>query len=84
MNSLEIFSGVGGLAKGLENAGFRHLGLLEINKNACQSLRLNYPKYNILETDIRNFDFSTYQNIDLVGGGTSLSAFFHWRASQRV
>ncbi len=75
MNSLEIFSGAGGLAKGLENVGFKHLGLLEINKDACQSLRLNYPKSDILETDIRNFDFSKYAGVDLIGGGPPCQPF---------
>lgn len=75
MNSLELFSGAGGLAKGLENVGFKHLGLLEINKDSCQSLRLNYPTSDILETDIRNFDFSTYKDIDLIGGGPPCQPF---------
>ncbi|ECY9617990.1 hypothetical protein AVH82_23645, partial [Salmonella enterica subsp. enterica serovar Stanley] len=34
MRSLEIFSGAGGLAKGLELAGFQHVGFVELNKHA--------------------------------------------------
>ena len=37
MRSLEIFSGAGGLACGLEKAGFEHVGLIEINHEACNS-----------------------------------------------
>ena len=38
MNSLELFSGAGGLAKGLELSGLKHVALVEINKNAYTSL----------------------------------------------
>lgn len=38
MKSLEIFSGAGGLAKGLELAGFKHASFIEFNKDACNSL----------------------------------------------
>ena len=42
MKSLEIFSGAGGLAKGLELAGFQHASFIELNKDACNSLRSNF------------------------------------------
>ncbi|MBL9178652.1 MAG: DNA cytosine methyltransferase [Verrucomicrobiaceae bacterium] len=35
MRSIELFSGAGGLALGLEAAGFEHLALVERNKDAC-------------------------------------------------
>ncbi|MFK7799254.1 MAG: DNA cytosine methyltransferase [Aureispira sp.] len=75
MNSLELFSGAGGLAKGLERVGFKHLGLLDVNKYACQSLRFNYPKSEVIETDIRAFDFSKYSGVDLIAGGPPCQPF---------
>ena len=75
MKSLEIFSGAGGLAEGLKLSGFEHTGLLEYNKDACNTLRVNFPKQQVFEQDIRQFDFQQFQNIDLLGGGPPCQPF---------
>ncbi len=74
-NSIELFAGAGGLAIGLEQAGFKAVALNEIDKAACQTLRLNRPHWNVLEGDIQGIDFKTYQNIDFVSGGFPCQAF---------
>jgi DNA (cytosine-5)-methyltransferase 1 len=53
MNSLELFSGAGGLAKGLELAGFKHAALVENNKHAYASLCENFDRLD------RLFKFAT-------------------------
>jgi DNA (cytosine-5)-methyltransferase 1 len=75
MHSLELFSGMGGLAKGLEIAGFEHVAFVEFNKDACSSLRLNFEPGKVLEGDIRNFDFSTIGQVDIVAGGPPCQPF---------
>ena len=40
-NSVELFSGAGGLALGLSAAGFHHETLVEWNPHACRTLRHN-------------------------------------------
>ena len=50
--SIELFAGAGGLAIGLEKAGFNAVALNEIDKNACATLRKNRPNWNVLEGDI--------------------------------
>ncbi len=75
MKSLELFSGAGGLAEGLKLSGFEHVGLLEYNKDACNTLRVNFPKHQVFEQDIRDFDFQQFQNIDLLGGGPPCQPF---------
>ena len=40
------------MALGLEKAGFNTVGLNEINKYACSTLRKNRPNWNVIEEDI--------------------------------
>lgn len=73
---LELFAGAGGLALGLAQSGLECLALNEIDKWACKTLRENRPNWNILEGDVKDFDFSKYKNsIDVVTGGFPCQAF---------
>ena len=73
---IELFAGAGGLAIGLEKAGLNCVALNEIDKWACQTLRMNRPKWNVLEGDIKNFSFSAYKDkVDIVTGGFPCQAF---------
>lgn len=75
MKTLEIFSGTGGLAKGLEIAGFEHASLVEFNKDACMSLRNNFNPEIVFEGDIADFDLNSVKGIDLVAGGPPCQPF---------
>jgi len=75
MNSLELFSGAGGLACGLHKAGFNHVGLLEYNKDACNTLRANFPTNQIFEKDIREFNFEQFNELDILSGGPPCQPF---------
>ncbi|MEP2239873.1 MAG: DNA (cytosine-5-)-methyltransferase [Maribacter sp.] len=75
-NVLELFAGAGGLAVGMEKAGIKCAALNEIDKWACQTLRENRPHWNVLEGDIKSFDFTEYNNqVDIVTGGFPCQAF---------
>ena len=54
MNSLELFSGAGGLAKGLELSGFKHSALVENNKHAYASLRENFGSEKVFFGDVKD------------------------------
>jgi len=75
MRSLELFSGCGGLAKGLELAGFQHCGFVEFNKWACKSLRQNFDPALVHEVDVRKFDFASVGKVDVVAGGPPCQPF---------
>lgn len=73
---LELFAGAGGLALGLEKAGMKCVALNEIDKWACQTLRKNRAYWNVLEGDIKDFDFTKYSNkVNVVTGGFPCQAF---------
>ncbi|WP_310409950.1 DNA (cytosine-5-)-methyltransferase [Chamaesiphon sp. OTE_8_metabat_110] len=75
MNSLELFSGAGGLAKGLELAGFKHTALVENNKHAYASLCENFDPAKVFLRDVRDFDLEALTNIDIFAGGPPCQPF---------
>ena len=73
---VELFAGAGGLAIGMEKAGFETVLLNELDKHACQTLRNNRPQWNIIQGDISQIDFKPYYGqIDIVTGGFPCQAF---------
>ena len=82
MRSVELFTGCGGLALGTAHAGFKHLGLVEWDKHACQTLHENKSRvpemanWPIFQADVREFDFAQFgENIDLLAGGVPCQPF---------
>lgn len=74
--SLEICTGAGGQALGLEQAGFVHAALVELEKDYCDCLKINRPGWNIICEDVHNFDGTPYRgNIDLLAGGVPCPPF---------
>ena len=73
--SIEICAGAGGQAVGLEQAGFEHLALVEIESIACDTLRLNRPDWNILNQDVKDFSAIEYQGVALLAGGVPCPPF---------
>lgn len=75
LTSLEICAGAGGQALGLEQAGFEHLCLVEIEKPACDTLRLNRPLWRVHEGDVREFSAAGLSGLDLLAGGVPCPPF---------
>ncbi len=74
--SIELFAGCGGLALGLEKAGFDHVLLNEINKDACRTLKKNRPDWNVLHQDVTELSFLKLKNkVDLITGGFPCQSF---------
>jgi DNA (cytosine-5)-methyltransferase 1 len=53
---VDVCSGAGGLALGLEQAGFEPRLLLDDDGDAVTTLRTNRPRWNVLQTDLLDFD----------------------------
>ena len=81
--SIELFAGAGGLALGVEKAGFNTIGLIEFDKDAADTLKKNRPNWNVINDDIANIsclDLEEYFSIkkgelDLLSGGAPCQAF---------
>lgn len=74
--SVELFAGGGGLALGMEKAGFKHVLLNEFETAACNTLRVNRPNWKIIEGDVRHIDFSPLRDkVDFLSGGFPCQAF---------
>lgn len=80
---IELFAGAGGLALGLEQAGFEEVALIEIDKTACETLKLNRPEWNVLNEDIvevskrdllKEFKLKEGE-LDLISGGYPCQSF---------
>ncbi|MEU9116922.1 DNA (cytosine-5-)-methyltransferase [Streptomyces sp. NPDC048483] len=73
LTSIEICAGAGGQALGLHGAGFRHLALVEIDKNAHATLKTNIASHNdwgaceALNEDLVS-EFKARREMEALGG----------------
>jgi DNA (cytosine-5)-methyltransferase 1 len=75
VHSIEICAGAGGQALGLEQAGFQHASLVEIEAPACQTLRLNRPHWQVTQADVHHYKADQWRGIDLFAGGVPCPPF---------
>jgi len=78
ISSLELCAGAGGQALGLEQSGFSHEGLIEIERHCCATLRLNRPEWQVFEKDLRLFveqNAEAFKGIELLAGGLPCPPF---------
>lgn len=80
--SLELFSGGGGLALGLDAAGFEHVALIERDRHCSATLRHNaggiagWSAMDVYEMDVRDFDFANAMGcVDLLAAGVPCQPF---------
>ena len=83
LKSVELFTGAGGLALGLEKSGWSHEALIERNAHACSTIHLNkslgHPLTNgwrLFPQDVRDIAYSTVAKaVDMVAGGPPCQPF---------
>ncbi len=80
-NVIELFSGAGGLALGLHKAGFEPLLLVDFFEDANNTVRTNFPDWNVLTEDINILadkgieSYLKFDEIDLLSGGFPCQPF---------
>ena len=83
MTSIELFAGAGGLALGIERAGFETVALIEIDTDASDTLKFNRPAWNVINADVADIsprDLEKYfglerGELDLLSGGAPCQSF---------
>ena len=83
IRSVELFTGAGGLALGLEKVGCHHLAMVEFNAQACDTIRYNIAQqqqfakdWKVYQSDVRNIRYNEIaQSVDLVAGGPPYQPF---------
>jgi DNA (cytosine-5)-methyltransferase 1 len=75
--SIELCAGAGGQAIGIDQAGFRHLALVEIDRHCCKTLKANKRSWRGLvnEAKLSDFDASRYRGVDLLAAGLPCPPF---------
>ncbi len=75
LSSIEICAGAGGQALGLEQAGFDHVSLVELDTAACQTLRINRNHWHITEGDLHHYSAEKWKGVELLAGGVPCPPF---------
>lgn len=73
--SMEFFAGGGGLALGLEQAGFENKLCVEMNKLATQALRINRPGWNVYTGTVASVANRHFTEVDVISGGFPCQPF---------
>src|SRR5579863_7706248 len=83
MQSIELYTGAGGLALGISRAGFNHLAVVELDKHSCLTIKENQKRrvehirgWPVFNCDVRDFDCDSIpENIELLAAGVPCQPF---------
>ncbi|HEY7838641.1 MAG TPA: DNA cytosine methyltransferase [Terriglobales bacterium] len=75
LTAIEVCAGAGGQALGFEMAGVNHAALVELDRHACATLRLNRPDWRVREEDLRELDGRPFRGVDILAGGIPCPPF---------
>lgn len=72
---LELCTGGGGQALGLEMAGFECVGAVENDLHACSTLRQNRPRWAVRHANVQDVSGGEYRGVDLLAAGVPCPPF---------
>lgn len=75
LSVLELCAGAGGQALGFEQAGYEHVGLVELDAHACSTLRYNRPEWKVFRADLRSFNARPFAGTDVIAAGLPCPPF---------
>jgi DNA (cytosine-5)-methyltransferase 1 len=83
MQSVELYTGAGGLALGISRAGFNHLAVVELDADSCRTIEENKRRgvrhvhaWPVFNCDVRDFDFESIpESIELLAAGVPCQPF---------
>lgn len=82
LTSLELFAGCGGTALGVSQAGFKSVAAIDWDRDACETLRMNWRKLglssreDVHEDSVTDFDFAPFADrVTLLAGGPPCQPF---------
>ena len=76
--AIDLFSGCGGISKGLENTGrINIVGAIDFDQAACNTYKKNFPKAKVICGDINEISVEStgFRNIDIIVGGPPCQGF---------
>jgi DNA (cytosine-5)-methyltransferase 1 len=83
MQSIELYTGAGGLALGISRAGFNHLAVVEVDADSCRTIEENKRRrvrhvetWPVFNCDVRDFDCDPIpESIELLAAGVPCQPF---------
>ena len=82
LSTLELFAGAGGLALGGSAAGLTHVGIIEYDYDACETIRANQragvaptTHWPLLQADVHAVDFRQWEGVQIVTDGPPCHPF---------
>lgn len=75
LTAAEFCAGGGGQALGLEMAGFDCAVAVEIDRDCCTTLRMNRPRWDVRNDDMRLVDGERWRGVDLFAAGVPCPPF---------
>ena len=70
-----LFSGIGGIDLGFVQAGHSIAWANEIDEAAVKTYKVNFPKTQIIQCDVRNLKFETLEDVEIIAAGFPCQPF---------
>ena len=70
-----LFAGMGGIDIAFEKAGAKVIWANEIDKYACVTYRLNFPKCRLIEGDVQTINPTELDDVDIITAGFPCQSF---------